>query len=88
MTPIRNEYLSHAIPYGSAIDFQNNLFKLSADIQKTIVSSWSSERLSECEIPGLFKSIKLIEKESLGVMPMVSGIKAVPVGRSGLRKFG
>ncbi len=62
-------------------DFQNDLFKLSADIQKTIVSSWSKERLSDSEIPGLFKSIKLIEKESLGVVPMVSGIKDVPVGR-------
>ncbi|WP_165475072.1 NAD(P)-dependent oxidoreductase [Legionella yabuuchiae] len=89
--PARDIQLTRALVIGGVIDaikmrqgyndFQNDLFKLSADIQKTIVSSWSNERLSENEIPGLFKSVKLIEKESLGVMPMVSGIKAVPMGR-------
>jgi len=88
--PAKDIQLTRALVIGGVIDaikmrqgyndFQNDLFKLSADIQKTIVTSWSNERLSESEIPGLFKSIKLIEKESLGVTPRISGIKAVPVG--------
>lgn len=89
--PAQDIQLTRALIVGGVIDaikmnqsqliFQNNLYKLSAGIQKTIVSSWLKERLSKTEIPALFKSLKLIENESLGVVQMLSGANTLPTQR-------
>jgi len=89
--PAQDIQLTRALIVGGVIDaikmnqsqhvFQNNLYKLSAGIQKTIVTNWLNERLSKTEIPAVFKSVKLIENESLGVLPMLSGANILSVQR-------